>query len=141
MLRRLPMLAALLGAAFLAVGTLTIRNTHPASAAPPAGFQNAIVIGGLTQPTVLAFTPDGRMLIGERGGTIKVVPAGTTTVNAAPLLQLTNINIDQGERGLVGLVLDPSFTTNGYYYIFYTANSPLRDRISRFTASGNITVA
>jgi hypothetical protein len=74
------------------------------------------------------------MLIAERGGKIKVVPAGTTTVNATPFLQLTNINIDQGERGLVGLVLDPSYATNSYYYVFYTANSPLRDRISRPTS-------
>lgn len=116
-------------------------GTRLVTAAPPTGFQNNTVIGGLTQPTVIAFTPDGRMLIAERAGIIKLVLAGATSVSATPFLQLTNINTDQGERGLVGLVLDPSFATTGYYYVFYTANSPLRDRISRFTASGNTTVS
>ena len=95
----------------------------------------------MTQPTGLAFTPDGRMLILERLGTIKVVQPGLTQVNATPFLTLSNINTAQGERGLVGITLDPDFATNGYYYVFYTADSPLRDRISRFTASGNGTVA
>ena len=42
--------------------------------------------------------------------------------------------------GLVGLALDPAFASNGFYYVFYTAASPLRDRVSRFTANGNTTV-
>ena len=52
----------------------------------------------------------------------------------------TNINT-QGDRGLVGITLDPNFATNGWYYVYYSADSPLRERVSRFTASGNGTVA
>jgi glucose/arabinose dehydrogenase len=80
------------------------------------------------------------MFITERTGAIKIVPPGASQVTATPLLTLTNINIDQGERGLVGMTLDPNFATNGYYYLFFTANSPLRDRVSRFTASGDTTL-
>ena len=111
-----------------------------ASAQPPVGFESQTLIIGLDQPTGLAFTPDGRMLITERTGAIKIVQPGATQVDATPLLTVANINTDQGERGLVGMTLDPNFAANGYYYIFYTANSPLRDRVSRFTASGNTTV-
>jgi len=111
-----------------------------ASAQPPAGFESQTLILGLDQPDALAFTPDGRMFITERTGAIKIVQPGAAQVDAMPLLTLTNINTDQGERGLVGITLDPNFATNGYYYIFYTANSPLRDRVSRFTASGGTTV-
>ena len=103
------------------------------------GFQNEILIPNLTEPTGLAFAPDGRMLIMERAGRIRVVQPGTTQPDATPFLQLTNINTQEGERGLVGLALDPGFATNGFYYVFYTAASPLRDRVSRFTASGNTT--
>lgn len=110
------------------------------AAAPPTGFQNQLWIVGLNEPTSLTFTPDGRMLITERDGTIHVAQPGATQVDPTPFHQITNINTDQGERGLVGLVLDPNFASNGYYYIFYTANSPLRDRVSRFTASGNTTL-
>ena len=103
------------------------------------GFQNEILVPNLSEPTGLAFAPDGRMLIMERSGRIRVVQPGATQPDATALLQLTNIDTREGERGLVGLALDPNFSTNGYYYVFYTAASPLRDRVSRFTASGSST--
>ena len=37
------------------------------------------------------------------------------------------------------LALDPNFTTNHYYYIFYTAGTPNHDRLSRFTANATLT--
>jgi glucose/arabinose dehydrogenase len=37
------------------------------------------------------------------------------------------------------LTLDPQFATNHYYYVFYTAGSPNRDRLSRFTANDTLT--
>lgn len=110
------------------------------AAAPPPGFQNQPLILGLNEPTTTSFTPDGRMLIAQRGGRIHVVQPGATQVDPVAFNLITNINTDQGERGLVGLVLDPNFANNNYYYVFYTANTPLRDRISRFTAAGNSTV-
>lgn len=109
----------------------------PTPTPAPGTFQNQTLIVGLTQPTAIQFLPDGRMLILERLGKIKVVQPGSTSVDSTPFITLTNINTDEGERGLTGIALDPNFTTNGYFYLFYTANSPLRDRVSRFTASGN----
>jgi glucose/arabinose dehydrogenase len=109
-------------------------------ATPPPDFQSEVLITGLVEPTGLTFAPDGRMLIIERGGRIHVVLPGALEVEPTSLLQLTNINIADGERGLVGIALDPGFSTNGFYYVFYTADSPLRDRVSRFTASGSTTV-
>jgi PKD repeat protein len=35
----------------------------------------------------------------------------------------------------MGLVLDPDFENNHYYYVFYTLGTPNRDRVSRFTVS------
>lgn len=116
---------------------LGAATSAPGQAAPPAGFQTQTLILNLNEPTGLTFLPDGRMLILERGGLIRVVQPGAFQADATPFLQITNINIDQGERGLVGLTLDPNFAVNGYFYVFYTANSPLRDRLARFTASGN----
>ena len=44
-----------------------------------------------------------------------------------------------GERGLIGVTLDPAFTTNGYVYVTYTATTPaVHNRVSRFTASGDV---
>ena len=57
-----------------------------------------------------------------------------------PVMELPNIfNEDVtvgGERGLVNVVADPDFVNNGYIYLFYTAATPQRDRVSRFTMIG-----
>jgi glucose/arabinose dehydrogenase len=44
-----------------------------------------------------------------------------------------------GERGLLGLAFDPNFASNHYVYVYYTVpGSPAHNRISRFTANGNV---
>jgi glucose/arabinose dehydrogenase len=118
-----------------------VAATQMVEAVPPS-FQNEIVIGsGLTFPTALEFLPDGRMLIAEFRGKVWIVQAGAAQIDTTPVIQLSNI-IDEdvtvgGERGLVNIIADPNFATNGFIYMFYTANSPQRDRVSRFTMAGN----
>lgn len=105
-------------------------------------FQNQVVINsGLTAPTVMQWLPDGRMLIGELFGKVWVVAPGANQLNPTPLLSIANINntgVENGaESGLNGLTIDPNFASNGYIYVFYSALSPSRDRVSRFTVTGN----
>ena len=91
-------------------------------------------------PWRIAFLPDGRMLVTELPGTIKVLPPPYTTPAATPFLEL-NLNIAGYaglQQGIFDIALDPNFTTNRYYYIFYTNDSPNRDRLSRFTANATL---
>jgi glucose/arabinose dehydrogenase len=90
-------------------------------------------------PSAVKFLPNGNMLVLELGGHIWSVDAGSTQVNPAAFLTLTNIGTLNGQQGLMDLVLDPNFATNGYYYVFYTLGSPNRDRVSRFTATADRT--
>ena len=47
-----------------------------------------------------------------------------------------------GERGLLGVAFDPSFATNHFVYVYYTATTPAKhNRLSRFTANGDVAVA
>ena len=108
-------------------------GTWPAQAALPPGFQRSTVVSGLSEPTVLEFAPDGRLFVGERGGRILVVENGSLL--PLPLVQLAADTLN-GERGLVGLALDPNFATNGYLYAYYTTNEP-RNRVGRLTVVGN----
>ncbi|MFZ2521901.1 MAG: PQQ-dependent sugar dehydrogenase [Minisyncoccia bacterium] len=110
--------------------------------AVPSNFVNETVINsGINLPTMLEFLPDGRMLIGEFNGRIIVAQPGANTVDPTPVLTITNIFGDDiisgGERGLVGITIDPNFSSNQYIYVFYTSNIPQRDRVSRFTMVGN----
>ena len=47
-----------------------------------------------------------------------------------------------GERGLLGVAFDLNFGSNQYVYVYYTVpGSPPHNRISRFTANGDVAVA
>ena len=50
-------------------------------------------------------------------------------------LQITNIGSAGVQQGIYDIVLDPGFSTNHFYYVFYTLGSPNHDRVSRFTAN------
>lgn len=123
---------------FLLLSLTPLLPPAPGWATPPTGFQSRTLIISLNEPTALAFLPDGRMLILERGGTIRIVQPGATKVDPTLFLTLPNGTSLAGERGLLGIAIDPNFTTNHFIYVFYTAANPLEDRVSRFTVSGNI---
>lgn len=100
----------------------------------PANFQRVLVTGGLNRPTVLAFTPDGRLLIGNQGGQLLVYKNGALL--STPALSLSVIS--DNERGLIGLAVDPNFATNKFIYIYYTHPTGPHNRVSRFTLNGDI---
>lgn len=109
-------------------------------AEPPSGFQSETVVVALDQPTALEFLPDGRLLVAELAEEIFVVQPNAGIPDAQPFLSLDNTGIFGGQ-GLMDIELDPDFDANGYYYVYYTKGSLNRNRVSRFTASGNSTVA
>jgi glucose/arabinose dehydrogenase/PKD repeat protein len=100
-------------------------------------FQNEILATGFDLPTTIEFLPDGRMLVGEIAGIIRVLPPPYTTPDPTPFLDLDiHISGYAGlQQGIFDIALDPSFTSNRFYYVFYTNDSPNRDRLSRFTAN------
>ncbi len=101
----------------------------------PVNFQQETVVAGLNQPIALAFLPDGRLMIGQRNGLILVSSnpqPESPPVAFQPVISLPNVNIG-GERGVTNLLLDPHFSTNGYFYIFYTQDIVDQSRVSRFT--------
>ena len=97
------------------------------------GDQRTVVASGLDSPVDFRFLPDGRILVAEKGGAIKVI-ATNGTVLAQPLITLSVNTV--GERGISGLAVDPQFSTNGHIYVAYTT-SDVKDRLSRFTVIGN----
>jgi glucose/arabinose dehydrogenase len=86
----------------------------------------------------MAMAPDGRIFICQQGGALRVVKNGSLL--PTPFLNVT-VN-SSGERGLLGIAFDPNFTTNQFIYIYYTATTPaIHNRVSRFTANGDVVVA
>lgn len=103
----------------------------------PAGFTETLLAGGLSAPTAMAFAPDGRLFVAQQGGELRVIKNGQLL--STPFVSLS---VDSaGERGLLGVAFDPNFATNHYVYVYYTVpTSPEHNRVSRFTASGDVAV-
>jgi glucose/arabinose dehydrogenase len=101
----------------------------------PMGFAESLVAGGMPAPTAMAFAPDGRIFVCEKAGNLRVIQNGSLL--ATPFLTVS-VNTD-GERGLIGVAIDPNFATNNFIYIYYTPSpEPVHNRLSRFTANGNV---
>lgn len=125
--------------AVAALVTLTFTTpTTSAAATLPVGFTETLIASGLSNPTAMQFAPDGRLFVCEQGGALRVVKNGALV--ATPFV---NIAVDSnGERGLLGIAFDPDFATNQYVYVYYTTSTaPIHNRVSRFTANGDVAVA
>ena len=102
-------------------------------------FQNQVLATGFDLPTSIEFLPDGRLLVAELAGKIKVLSPPYTTTDPALFLQITNITAGGVQEGIYDIALDPDFATNHHYYVFYTLGTPQVDRLSRFTANAALT--
>lgn len=117
---------------------LVLGSVHLKAATLPAGFTEAQFgsnLGGAA--TAMTFAPDGRLFVCLKGGQLRVIKNGTLL--AAPFISLS---VDSaGERGLLGVAFDPNFSSNHFVYLYYTTSSaPVHNRISRFTANGDVAV-
>jgi glucose/arabinose dehydrogenase len=106
----------------------------------PAGFTESQ--WGASMPgaaTAMAFAPDGRLFVCLQDGHLRVIDKdGVLLANSFLTLSVDS----DGERGLLGVAFDPNFATNHYIYVYYTVpGSTAHNRISRFTANGNVVVA
>lgn len=104
----------------------------------PSGFSESQVAGGISVPTAMEFAPDGRLFVCQQTGDLRVVKNGSLL--STPFLSVTTDS--SGERGLLGIALDPAFASNQRVYIYYTVpGTPAHNRISAFTANGDVAVA
>jgi glucose/arabinose dehydrogenase len=127
---------ACVGSAVLAVQSI-IACAAASAATVPTGFVDSVFVGLPLDATTMKFSPDGRLFVCQQSGKLRVVQNGTLL--ATPFLSLTVDASD--ERGLLGVAFDPDFETNNFIYVYYTATSPtVHNRVSRFTANGNVAV-
>lgn len=105
----------------------------------PAGFVQSRFAGGFADPTTMAFAPDGRLFVAEQRGTLRIVKDGRLL--GAPFVNLSAKIDASGERGLLGVALDPQFAANRYVYVYYTqkatGSTPAHNRVGRFVANGD----
>jgi glucose/arabinose dehydrogenase len=94
------------------------------------------VAEGLFVPWSIVFTSKDRVLVTERDGKIRVIEDGKIRVE--PLITVAEV-VSNGEEGLMGMALDPAYTSNKYIYICYayTEGNTLKDKVVRLKDNQN----
>ncbi|MFQ5602336.1 MAG: PQQ-dependent sugar dehydrogenase [bacterium] len=95
-----------------------------------------------TKPVFITHSHDGsnRLFVVQQNGIIKTFDNELNVSRTQDFLNIQNkINTSEFERGLLGLAFHPEFSSNGYFYVNYTAGSGSRNRtvISRFEVNPN----
>ena len=85
-------------------------------------FRVATLVTGLENPWSIAFLPDGRMLVTERAGRLRLV-SHDFKLNPKPIDGLPEV-VPQGQGGLFDVVLHPQYAQNGWIYWAYNAPGP-----------------
>lgn len=119
--------AALAAGAILATLVVTPALAQPLNVnldavmtgAGPIDVEN--IVSGLEQPWGMTFLPDGRMLVTERPGNLRIV--GTDGMRSDPL-EGTPVIYAQGQGGLLDVALDPNYGENNLVYLSFAAPGP-----------------
>lgn len=124
-----------------AVSAAPAGSTAPAAAAQPALAVTSVVTG-LAIPWDVVFLPDGTMLFDQRAGGFSIRTTSGTVRNISA--DLSDLRV-AGTTGLMGLAVDPDFTTNRTFYScqgWKNAGDTLRDvRVVKWTLNTALTSA
>jgi glucose/arabinose dehydrogenase len=103
----------------------------------PTGFNQKDLVTGLDAVSS-AVLPDGRILAIEKFGKVTVVKNGVKL--ATPFMNWESKTMSRFEKGMMGILADPNFGTNGYIYVWYCdkrQGGNGQDRVSRFNVVGD----
>jgi glucose/arabinose dehydrogenase len=108
------------------------------------GFVQDVVVSGLSLPTAFTRLPDGRLLVAEKSGIVKVVHVGGGEPRV--ILDLRREVNEWSDRGLLDIEASPDFRRTGNVYLLYSYDDPqdkpgsdgIRTaRLTRVTMSGD----
>jgi glucose/arabinose dehydrogenase len=133
----LPVIATALAVALVLSGT-TVSGSAPSAVPPAPSLSVSTVLSGLHRPWDLAFTPGGGMLFTEKGGAIRFRHA---TGRFLRTLADPSDSVVMGEGGMMGVAVDPAFSTNRRVYTcFLSTRSGSPDvRVVRWRMNAAVT--
>lgn len=104
------------------------KNKNPRKPAPPDvngmtfdskehPFKIERIVNGLTTPWGIAFLPDGRMIVTERAGRLRIIEIGKGVVETISGLPPVWVRQD---GGLFDVILHPNYAQNGWLYLSFS---------------------
>jgi len=109
--------AAFLAAALLTLSSQSCQAEDTTIDTKVGTLKVEKVADGLQYPWGLAFLPDGRMLVTERPGRLRIVAKDGMV--SEPLKGVPEV-VAEGQGGLLDVALDPNFAANGLVYLSYS---------------------
>ena len=114
----------------------TSPTPTPSPRIGPAEVQNVqLAAAGLQIPWAMDLAPDGRLFVTERPGRVRIVQLGPNGgLRAEPWATLPASTLTDGEKGLLGIALDPDFARTPYVYLYYSyalPNGATRNKVVR----------
>ena len=106
----------LIGIALLFTGATTLANAQQTFRSSAGDVTVETVASGLEHPWAIAFLPDGRMLVTERPGRLRIVTRDGTL--SPPVAGVPLVNT-QKQSGLLDVVLDRDFPNNRTIYFCF----------------------
>jgi cytochrome c len=130
MRNRLVPRAAVVAACLLHMGTARGAAAGAADGFEPDRFDRTVVVSSCHDGMQMEILADGRILVAERAGAVKLADPARGTVAT-----VGTVPVALGrEGGLVGLAADHGFAEHGWIYLaYFPASDPARLRVSRFT--------
>ncbi|MHC4341599.1 MAG: PQQ-dependent sugar dehydrogenase, partial [Planctomycetota bacterium] len=115
--------------------------TFPTGLPQPTPLNTVVAFPNVSfpDPVFLTVAPGDQdnLYVVEQDGRIQVFENDPTTSIKRLFLDIAvKVNSSGSEEGLLGLAFDPDYETNGFFYVNYTASSPRRTVIARYTATG-----
>ncbi len=114
---RLRSATALVAGFFLIAASMTVMAKETTIESKDGPIKVEVVADGLDQPWGMAFLPDGKLLVTEKPGTLRIVAKDGTVSD--PLKGVPEV-IANGQGGLLDVALDPKFDANGLVYLSYS---------------------
>lgn len=113
--------------------------SHVGGPSLPAGFYLENVVPGTSfhEPVAVAALPDGRLLVAVKRGVVYTIENGVRLPE--PFLNIEDEVLNQADRGLLGLTLDPAFASNGRIYLYYGVDRDGTGDYDRFDAFARVT--
>src|SRR5690606_26343602 len=84
-------------------------------------FEAKVLVEGLSRPWGIANRPDGRFLITEKEGTLRIATQSGELSDAITGLPAVN---SKGQGGLLGITIDPDFESNRMVYWSFSQDTP-----------------
>ncbi|HEY0433859.1 MAG TPA: PQQ-dependent sugar dehydrogenase, partial [Chitinophagaceae bacterium] len=106
-------------------------------------FTKVVLTQGFDEPMAMTFTNDGRVLIVERKGALKVVDLKTNQVKTITVIPVNTKYtsregvVSEAEEGLMGIVAHPGFTDNHWIYMYYADPTDTKHVLARWELHGD----